>query len=249
MENIDPVFMLQPALAFVGCLCLVFYWNERRTLRPLVLGLSAVSYFATVLPKNLIIAPTLGPLDSAFGKASLEVGLYLGTMTAVFEVGGAYYVARVLAKRGMIGLDDAAGYGIGLGFWENGIYLGLLSLVNLAAIYDTIALGALPASAYATLTTADPSLFSGPLAALALVAYGSLERVSSLLVHVAWGYLCVIAACTGRKRYFLLAFPMGYVDALVPFAGEMPIYEFEGAVFLLSVLSLAVALYSRPRAA
>jgi hypothetical protein len=249
MENIDPVFLLQPALVFAACLGVVFYWNEKKTLRPLILALSAVSYFATVIPKNLIIGPTLGPLDSAFGSASLQVGLYLGTMTAVFEIGGAYYVARVLARRGMVGLDDAAGYGIGLGFWENGIYLGLLSLANLAAIYTTIAWGALPASAYGALTTADPSLFSGAWTALPLIALGSLERLSSLLAHISWGYLCVLSACTNRMRYFLMAFPMGYVDALVPFAGEVPLWEFEGVVFLLSVVFLAIAVYSRPRTA
>jgi hypothetical protein len=50
------------------------------------------------------------------------------------------------------------------------------------------------------------------------VALGTVERISSILIHFAWGYLCFMAAFFHKKRLFLIALPMCIIDFLVPFA-------------------------------
>jgi hypothetical protein len=94
---------------------------------------------------------------------------------------------------------------------------------------------------YSTLIKVRPDLFNSAAQALPLVGYGLLERVTSLLFHLSWGYLCLLAACLHDRRYFLLALPMGLVDFFVPFAASLGIIAFELLVFVLGLLSLGLA--------
>jgi uncharacterized membrane protein YhfC len=160
-----------------------------------------------------------------------------------FEVGGAFLVAAWAARRGKLRAEDAEGYGLGLGFWENAGYMGILGLVNLIAIYLTLASGGSGSQIYTTLIRTRPDLFYPPTQALLLIAYGLMERVTSLLFHFCFGYLCLIAALTHRKQYLLLAFPMGLVDFFVPFAGSLGIDLFEAFVFVLGSAALGLTLF------
>ena len=67
------------------------------------------------------------------------------------------------------------------------------------------------------------------------------------MIHIAWGYLCVMAVYR-KKKLFLIALPMGFVDFLVPFASGSLIL-FEVVVFALAVLSVFVAWYATKRVA
>ena len=78
--------------------------------------------------------------------------------------------------------------------------------------------------------------------AIRSVALGVVDRASSILIHFAWGYLCFASAYQRRKRLFLTALPMGFIDFLVPFA-QNAIVAFEAVVFTLSVVSVLVAWY------
>jgi hypothetical protein len=42
--------------------------------------------------------------------------------------------------------------------------------------------------------------------------------------------------------YLAIALPMGMIDALVPFAQELPVWEFEAIVFALSLGFFVIAL-------
>jgi membrane protein implicated in regulation of membrane protease activity len=80
--------------------------------------------------------------------------------------------------------------------------------------------------------------------ALGSVALGTVERISSILIHFAWGYLCFMAAYFHKKRLFLIVLPMGIVDFLVPLAQSWGIPVFEAVVFALSALSVFLAWYA-----
>ena len=94
---------------------------------------------------------------------------------------------------------------------------------------------------YDQLNASAPSLFAPASTALGLVALGIVERASSIMIHVAWGYLCLMAAYYRKKWLFIIALPMGFIDFLVPFA-QGSIIIFEGVVFALSLLSVLIAL-------
>jgi hypothetical protein len=152
-------------------------------------------------------------------------------------------VAYLAFKRGSLDRRDAEAYGSGLGFWENVALLSALSFVNLVAYYFILSGGgSLATTVYDQLNTGAPYLFSSNVDALGLVGIGVLERISSLLVHVAWGYLCVLAVIYRKKALFAIALPMGLIDFLVPFASAN-VLLFEAVVFALSMICILVAWY------
>lgn len=180
---------------------------------------------------------------NVLGSNALILGLYYEAQTACFEVGFAYIIARFAARRNKFTLKDAEGYGLGLGFWENAIVLGALPLVNLFTYYAILSTNLpIATTLYTQLSTsASSSLFYPPSEIVGNGIIFVVERTSSILAHFAWGYLCVVAACTRKTKYFWIAFPMGFIDFLVPFAAAMTIIDFEAIVFALSLLFMLLA--------
>jgi hypothetical protein len=238
VQNIDPVILLEPILFIALGAGLVVWWRVKRRLTGMILLLSLISYAAAIALKEVVQAFTANAVTTQFGFVSLPTGLYYGLQTCFFEVGLAYLVARYAASRKVIGASDGEGYGVALAFWENAILLGALSLVNLATTYLLIQYDLIPQSVYQTVASSSPGLFYTPGQLAVPIALAFLERVSSFLAHFAWGYLCVFAAVFKKPVYLAVALPMGLIDALVPFAQEVPTYVFEG-VFFAICLSLA----------
>ena len=111
------------------------------------------------------------------------------------------------------------------------------------SIYLTLALGGPTGQGvYSALVATRPDLFYPPVQALPLIGFGLLERVTSLLFHVSWGYLCLNAALLHKRTYLLLALPMGLVDFFVPFAPVFGLPLFEAFIFALALGSVAVTL-------
>ena len=240
MQNIDPILFVQPILSIATAVVALAYWRRRRGYRWALLLLSLVAYAGAIMAKVAIQAVSYSAVSDYFGQVSVGLGLYFGVQTVLLEVGLAYVLARYAARRTGLSPSDGVAYGISLGFWENAVLIGALPLVNLTVDYYVIASGSsLGQQVYNTLMNADPAYFLPSSALAGLVVLGSVERVSSLFVHVAFGTLVVLAVITGRKRYLLYALPMGMVDALVPFA-NLNLDLFEGGLLLLSIGFLAV---------
>jgi len=242
-QNIDLVYLLQPIITILFSVGLVVYWHYRRSFRRAILGYSLLAYAGAIAVKVVLQTLTYSAFHATFGNNPSALGVYFGAQTVFFEVGGAFLVAAWAVSRGKLNANDAESYGLGLALWENAGYLGVLGLVNFVAVYVMLAVGG-PTSqqVLSSLNTTRPELFYGPLEALPLIGYGILERVSSLLFHFSWGYLCLLAAYLRKKRYFILALPMGLVDFFVPFAGFLSLAVFEWGIFVLGLGALAVAL-------
>ena len=241
MQNIDPLVLLQPAISLAIVVVTLVYWWRRHGFRGVLLALGAAAYFAAIAAKAVLSAVAAGPIVDAYGSSSVEYATLVGLETVVFEVGLAYALAVYGARKRGLKTTDGVAFGISLAFWENGVLLGALSLFGLGVLYLILSTGSsLAQTVYAQLVSASPGLFDSPAALAPSVALAALERVSSLLAHVAWGTLCVLAAVTGRRKYLLVALPMGLLDFLVPFA-SYNIVVFEVGVFLLSLGFFAVA--------
>jgi hypothetical protein len=228
---------------------LVAYWRARRRFTVFVLGFSFFAYFGAIIAKVIIQYVTFAAFDNAVGGNYAALGAYFGLQTVFLEVGGAYLVARYAYSRGMLRANDAEGYGIGLALWENGVLVAIPLLLDYAIYYGTLSAAASSAAAqgeaqllFTTLQQNAPSLFDPPAMALPLIGYAILERVSSLLFHFSWGYLCVLAVAFRRRVFLLAALPMGLVDFAVPFTGELGLATYEGLIFVLSLVALTVAL-------
>lgn len=245
MQNIDPLFILQPVIVIALCSALLVYWFVKRRFHLMVIVYTLVAYFVAIALKYAVQIPTNAAATNYFGSPSVGLGVYYGLQTVFFEVGLAYVVAWYVVTHRMLERKDAEAYGAGLAFWENAVLLGVLSLINLVAYYSILSTNTpLAQTLYNQLNTNSPGLFAPASQALSNVAYGTLERTSSILIHSAWGCLCFMAAYLNKKRLFLIALPMGFVDFLVPFAPNLGIPIFEAIVFALSVLSVLVAWYA-----
>ncbi len=240
MQDIDPVLFIAPLATVVFSIIFVVWWHYKRRLTATILVVAALAYFTAIGLKVVFQEATYGWIQSTFGTVSVPTGLYFGLQTSFFEVGLAYLVARFAVSRWSIDARDGEGYGVSLAFWENGILTGALSLFSLALTYVFIADGLLPISTYQTLVNSQPSAFYPPAQLLFPTALSILERFSSFLIHFSWGYLCVLAAYLHKRNYLFLALPMGLVDTLVPFAGEVPLWVFETAIFLIALGAFAV---------
>jgi hypothetical protein len=241
LQAIDPVFILQPLIILLISIGLVVYWRYRRSFSRAVVLYSLVAYTGAIALKYLVQIPTAIWVFESFGATSLASALYLGLQTVVFEVGGAFLVAHYAVSHSKLESKDAEAYGIGLAFWENGVLLGILPIVNLLVIYALLTSN-MSGGLSSQISNSQPALFYPPAQALPLVAWGTLERISSLLAHFSWGYLTVLAATLRKWRYFLIALPMGLLDALVPFANAMPLPVFESLIFAITLGFLLVSL-------
>ena len=245
MQNIDPLFILQPVIVIVICTVLLLYWYRKRRFHWMVLAYSLVAYSVAIALKYAVQIPTINAVKDYFGSVSVGLGVYYGLQTVFFEVGLAYLVAWYVISHGLLEGKDAEAYGSGLAFWENAGLLGILSLINLVAYYSILSSNTpLAQTLYNQLNASQPGLFSPATQALSLVALGTLERISSIMLHFAWGYLCFMAVILHKKRLFLVALPMGFVDFLVPFASTIGIIVFEAVVFVLAAVSVFVAWYA-----
>jgi len=242
-QNMDPVYFLEPVIIILFSAGLVLYWHYRRSFRRALLGYSLLAYAGAIAVKVILQALTFNAFQAWYDKNPWALGIYFGAQTVFFEVGGAFLVAAWAVSRGKLDAKDAEAYGLGLALWENAGYVGVLGLANFIAVYAMLATGG-PNSQQllSSLVKARPELFYAPLEALPLVGYGILERVSSLLFHFSWGYLCLLATCFHKKSYFVLALPMGLVDFFVPFASALTIPVFELGIFILGLGALGVAL-------
>jgi uncharacterized membrane protein YhfC len=239
LQNIDPILLLQPIIVIVFSVATVLYWRLRQGFTRDALGFSLVAYGGAIAVKfafQYLTAPSF--MAAAQGSLWL-LGLYLGLQTVIFEVGGAFLVARFAVSHRRMKKNEGVAYGLGLAFWENCALIGATSLLSLIFYWITLAQGGVAAeSLYSLLSTSQPQLFYPPLDALQAVGWGLLERISSLMVHLSWGYLCLKSAASRKNVYFLLALPMGMVDFLVPFVQIITVPTFEMVVFMLAALCI-----------
>ena len=245
MQNINLIFLVQPVSIILLSVGLIVYWRLKRRFKSIVFFYTLIAYAVAIVLKDVLQFFTASAVTSAFGFQSVVTGLYYGLQTSFFEIGLAYLVALYFVKIKRLDAGDAEAYGLGLSFWENAILLGILPLINIVTYYGILSTNTqLASTLFNQLTVAQPALFYSTLQALPLVGFGILERISSLLLHFSWGYLVVFSAFYRKKKYFLIALPMGLVDALVVYSQALTLPVFEGIVFGISLIAILVALLS-----
>ncbi|MGD0644175.1 MAG: hypothetical protein ABSA75_04650 [Candidatus Bathyarchaeia archaeon] len=66
MQNIDPLFMLQPAAVIIIASALLLYWYRKRHFHPMVLVYSLVAYAVAIALKDAVQIPTLPMVTNYF---------------------------------------------------------------------------------------------------------------------------------------------------------------------------------------
>jgi uncharacterized membrane protein YhfC len=243
MQNINLIYFLSPIIMIAFSVGLIAYWKIKKRFTIWTLLLSFAAYAGAIALKYAVQYFTAQPFYDAVGGNLAAIGIYIGLQTVIFEIGGAYLAAKIAFSHNKIKANDAEGYGLGLAFWENGVLIGGSALLNGIVWYVTLAGGGSVAQQlFDYLSVASPSLFDSASILLPQIGLAIIERVGSLFAHFSWGLLCVFAVVFKKKRFLLLALPMGLVDFIVPYAGSLDPLIFEMIFFGLSLLCLMVAL-------
>jgi len=218
----------------------MIYWYRKRHFRWTAIIFSLVAYAGAIALKYAVQIPTI---DAVRNSGPVVLGVYYGVQTMFFEVGLAFLVVWIALRYHELSRKDGEGYASGLAFWENAGLIGIILLINYVTYYSILSSNTpLAQQLYEQLSTNAPALFASNQEALSLVGIAVFERISSIIIHFAWGYLCFMAAYHRKPRLFLIALPMGLIDFFVPFAAYSPI-AFELLFFALAVASLLVAWY------
>ncbi len=238
MQNIDPLFLITPIVVIAFSFGLVIYWHYRRGFSKWVFGYSLAAYAGAIALKYIVQILTIGAMDSAYGNDPAVLGVYYGAQTAVFEVGGAFLVAKLAVSKERFKAKDADGYGLGLALWENGVLISIPILLDYTIYYAILSSpnSSIAQTLYPILSKDAPSLFYGASSALPLIGYAILERVSSLFAHFSWGCLAVLSAVFKKRIYLVVALPIGFlIDFLVPFSQTFSTGKLELLIFLVAV--------------
>jgi YhfC intramembrane metalloprotease len=245
LHNIDPLFVIEPVIVIGFSVGTLLYWYRKHGFGRAVLVFSLLAYGGAIGLKVLFQYLTAPAFFAAAQGSVWWLGLYLGLQTVVFEVAGAFLVVRFAISRGKMKRRDAIAYGLGIAFWENGVLLGVIALLSTVSYFMVLSQGGQAAeNMYGLLSTTQPQLFYPPQSALPLIGWGLLERVSSSMAHLSWGYLCVRSASQHKKEYLFLALPMGLIDFLVPFLQILTLPLFEIIVFMLAAICVFVSVYA-----
>jgi hypothetical protein len=245
LQNIDPLFIIEPLIVIGFSAGAVLYWYRKNGFSRAVLGFSLLAFGGAIGLKVLFQYLTAPVFLGAAQGSVWWLGLYLSLQTVVFEVGGAFLVARFAILRRKMKRREAVAYGLGLAFWENGVFIGVVALLSTVSYFIAFSQGGQAAeSMYTLLSTTQAQLFYPPQSALLLIGWSLLERISSFMVHLSWGYLCVKSVALHRKDYFFLALPMGLIDFLVPLLPILRLPLFEIIVFMLASICVFVSVYA-----
>ncbi len=246
MQDIDPVYFLTPLTVIAISAGLITYWHIKRRFTRWTLFLSAIAYGAAILVKVLFQDSTIGPFEREFGTSHFVLGVYFGLQTVILEVEGAYVISRYAFSHSKIEARDAESYGLGLAFWENAILFSVPLLLDYAVYYIVLGSGhdATSGQLFSQLSANAPALFYSASRALPIIGLVILERVSSLLFHFSWGYLCVMAVAFKKKSLLGLGLPMGLVDFITEFEPVLGLSTYEGLTFVLGLASVCAALSS-----
>jgi hypothetical protein len=173
----------------------------------ILLALSVPAYFLAVLSKVIVSSLLIPIVDSP----TLVAYLIAGAETALAEVGLAYVFLR-LGRRNLREAKMGFTYGIYLAFCENFILLGLSGLLNLS------------------------QLISSAVNFIPLLLPHFLDRTTSLLAHMYWGFMDYMAVFRGKLRYLFMAMPLGFIDSLAAWwalTKAIPYLEFAMVAFFL----------------
>ncbi|MDD1715492.1 MAG: YhfC family intramembrane metalloprotease [Methanolinea sp.] len=177
--------------------------------------------------------------------ALIAIALFLGLFAGVLEEGIRYLVFSRFFRREHIPLSRENGllFGAGWGGIEC-IFVAFLVLAGMVG-YITVTSGMLdPALLNATLTDPNAAASLAELVALTPldILPGLLERMMTIILHIMWTLLVLLAVLKDRMAYLFAAIAYhGVVDvASVYLAGTFGIWPTEAAIVLFAALGAGI---------
>jgi len=202
--------------------------RKKGYLKPLLFGVLTFVFFQvlTRIPVLQLVLPRMAWYIVLQTGYPLLYALFLGGTAALFEEGGRYLVMRLFLKNRRR-VSDGIAFGIGHGGIEAVLLAGINALIILLAG-----------------SAIDPGLMFA----------GGVERISTMVVHVAWSVMVLKSVRENKIGYLLLAFALHtLIDAAAVFLGQyygvsMLALEIIVGVFALLMLGYTVYEYKKNEA-
>lgn len=182
----------------IGTLPLLFF---RRSLK--LFGIAAAAYFTAIAAKIAIETAFHG----FFSSPGIAAYLAYGILTSIFEAGLAYAFILFFRKAAIEDGRSGLFYGLSLSFWESTVLIGFLTAPF--NIIDLIIIPFIPAG----LLPADASSIYA-INYLPLLLPHIIDRISSLIVHLMFGFAAYEAVKQSRVSRMLPVMSLGMIDSI-----------------------------------
>ncbi|AOL16637.1 hypothetical protein BFU36_07910 [Sulfolobus sp. A20] len=159
---------------------------------------------------------------SFFITPSIPTYLSYGLLTAVLEPGFAYIYLVVFKPK--LDIQLGLSYGVYLAFYENAILLGLLLFP-------------------------DYLILNIPFSLTLLISH-IMDRLSSLILHLFWGFSSVLAIMKKDIKYLLISMPYGMVDSLTAYIDltrAIPPVLLSSILLIIAISCLPIIIYEKGR--
>ena len=77
MQNIDPIFILEPVITIIIATGFLLHWYFKRRFHPMVIVYSLIAYAVAITLKYAVQIPTINIIINAFGQRRV-LGVYYG---------------------------------------------------------------------------------------------------------------------------------------------------------------------------
>lgn len=237
---------LAAALTFLAPVILLIVLCVKRIIAPKPMWFGVLAFFVSQICLRLPILSALGKQSwfLAFAKQNTTVYLIALAFTAgLFEETARYAGARFCLKPAERGYRDAVAFGLGHGFCECILIVGLTEVSNLATCL-LLNSGALsPSGTAGAPIAAAMAKLTAPLILMAVW-----ERVSTVMFHLAATVLVFRGVRDHQIGWYFLALAAHTVVDSVPslIAGSNMLL-LESVSFLISLLLLIFAVRMKPR--
>jgi uncharacterized membrane protein YhfC len=213
MSIVSNVFTVTAALLLPVGAGIWLSLKKKGYLKPLLFGVMTFVVFQ-VLTRIPILQGVLPQMPWYIVMQTgypLLYALFLGSTAALFEEGGRYLVMRLFLKNRQR-VSDGIAFGIGHGGIEAVLLAGINALIILLAG-----------------SAIDPGMMFA----------GGVERISTMMLHVAWSVMVLKSVRENKISYLLLAFALHtFIDAAAVFLGQY----YHLSILALEILAGAFAL-------
>ncbi len=252
VSNVSLIGMgFSAAIAILLPIILMVVWKIKTKIpvATYIIGMATFFIFALILEQILHAFV----VSDALASNIWAYALYGGLAAAVFEEVGRYVCMNIFLKRSdTLDKANAIGFGIGHGGFESIVIVGFAQLSNIATSMiingdgiDTLLSTVGEGQEEQVMATLE-SLWSAPSH---LFYFSGIERISTIILHIALSYFVYQSVKYGKKLFFVAALALHFVvdfgtvvlNTMIPAA----VLEILLLVVVCVLLAIAISLYKK----
>lgn len=213
MYVLSCIFNALCAIVLPFTLTVIFCVKKKEIWRPILFGVLTFIVFQVFVRMsiNQVLLPQTTWYKNVAGNQPILYALFLGSTTALFGIGGRFIVMSLVLKRHRSALDGIA-FGVGYG----GIEAIFIAIINVFVLL---------------LSTTE-------IAASGMVFADSIERISDIVIQIAFSVMVMKSICEKNYVWILLAFTINTATefGVAMVSKSVDIWSLEAAILFVALL-------------